>query len=96
MKHLTQFLSESLSINESVEKELMQVLAGVKDRVDDHHFIEFDDEVPIGENDACIDGIDDTGMYLRVNIMEHTDMVSIQYFSDYTLKEVIRMMKKMK
>ena len=94
MKTLQERLQESL--NESLEGTLQTLTTNLKDKADNNGILTFNKEIALGENDACITGIDVTGVYLCLDIMGHTDSIQIKFFSDEVLKDVIDELKKIK
>lgn len=54
-----------------------------QDKVDEYGWFNFnrEHEVALGENDAVITAIDDTGEYVQLDILGSTDSVKLSYFS---------------
>lgn len=94
MKTLTESIQQAL--NESLEGTLQTLTTNLKDNADNNGILTFNKAIDLGENDACITGIDVTGVYLRLDIMGHTDSIQIKFFSDEVLKDVINELKKIK
>lgn len=101
MKTLTE--SVQAALNESLEGLLQSradVIAKNKQGEDEYGMIRLDHEVAVGENSACIDAINATGDIVRLDIDGSSDAISIKFFSDDVLKNIIKeldaMIKKIK
>ena len=99
MKTLTSTLVESLqqSVNESYEGMLQSRTKILSDngKADENGMIDLASGVPIGENTAFIKAINIYGDTLHVDIDGSTDAIGIRFFSNETLKEVIKVLETM-
>lgn len=62
-----------------------------QDRVDEYGWFNFDreHEVAIGENDAAITGINETGDMAKVTIGDESDSVHLKFFSQIILDNLV-------
>lgn len=94
MKTLIETVQQS--IVESIEGELQTITTSLKDKADNDGMIMFKKPVEIGENDACIEGININGDMLMLTVSRNSDAVSIRFFSSETLREVLDAVRKLK
>lgn len=61
-----------------------------QDQVDEFGWFHFDEhhEIALGENDAAITGINETGDMVKVTIGDESDSIHLKYFSDIILESV--------
>lgn len=95
MKTLTESIQQAL--NESLEGMLQSRTKFLSDngKADENGMIDLASGVSIGENSAFIKAINTTGDILHVDIDGSTDAIQIKFFSDETLKEVIKVLETM-
>lgn len=61
----------------------------------DEEVIEFDKPYSIGENDMCIDAIDSTGTYVRVDICGVSDSLHVSYLADSVQSDILALLHDM-
>ena len=95
MKTLTESIQQAL--NESLEGMLQSRTKFLSDNgnANENGMIDLANGVSIGENTAFIKAINVTGDILQMDIDGSTDAIQIKFFSDETLKEVIKVLETM-
>lgn len=61
----------------------------------DEGVIELDEPYRIGENDMCIDAIDSTGTYVRIDTGGVSDSVHIGYLADSVQGDILGLLQNM-